>query len=49
MLVCAKLRYAASKEWSSKKYLNMKHLYEVEKEHELRRELKRNGMIVNVA
>ena len=33
----------ASKEWGAKRYLNMKHLYELEKENELRRELERNG------
>ena len=32
MLVCARLRYIASKEWGTKRYLNMKHLYELEKE-----------------
>lgn len=26
MLVCARLRHVAGKEWGSKKYLNMKHL-----------------------
>lgn len=31
MLVCARLRYIATKEWGTKRYLNMKHLYELEK------------------
>ena len=26
MLVCARLRYVASTQWGSKKYMNMKHL-----------------------
>ena len=26
MLVCARLRYIASNDWSKKRYLNMKHL-----------------------
>ena len=43
MLVCVRLRYVATKEWGTKRYLNMKHLYEQEKENELRRELERIG------
>lgn len=31
MLVCARQRYVASKNWGTKRYLNMKHLYELEK------------------
>ena len=49
MLVCARLRHVASKEWGTKRYLNMKHLYELEKENELRREFERNGKKENVA
>ena len=49
MLVCARLRHVASKEWGTKRYLNMKHLYELEKENELRREFERNGKNGNVA
>ncbi|MBR6123892.1 transposase, partial [Candidatus Saccharibacteria bacterium] len=37
MLVCARLRHIATKEWGNKRYLNMKHLYEIEKENELKR------------
>lgn len=29
MLVCARLRYVAGSNWGSKRYMNMKHLYEV--------------------
>ena len=32
MLVCARLRYVSSSDWGTKKYLNMDHLYELEKE-----------------
>ena len=32
----------ASKEWGTKRYLNMKHLYELEMENELKREIKGN-------
>lgn len=30
MLVCARLRYVASSEWGSKRYLNMKHLQAID-------------------
>ena len=49
MLVCARLRHVASKEWGTKMYLNMKHLYEQEKENELKRELENIGKKGNVA
>lgn len=49
MLVCARLRHVASKEWGTKRYLNMKHLYELEKESELKRELEKSGKKGNVA
>lgn len=49
MLVCARLRHVASKEWGTKRYLNMKHLYEQEKESELKRELEKHGKKGNVA
>ena len=32
MLVCARLRYVSSSDWGTKKYLNMEHLYELERE-----------------
>jgi len=32
MLVCARLRYVAGKDWGNKRYLNMKHLSEVQEE-----------------
>lgn len=41
MLVCARLRYVATKEWGSKRFLNMKHLYEYEKMQEYEREMKK--------
>ena len=49
MLVCARLRHVASKEWGTKRYLNMKHLYELENENELKRELQKYGKKENVA
>ena len=49
MLVCARLRYVATKEWGTKRYLNMKHLYEMEKENELKREQEKDGKNGNVA
>lgn len=49
MLVCARLRYVATKEWGTKRYLNMKHLYEMEKENELKREQEKDGKNENVA
>jgi transposase-like protein len=49
MLVCARLRHVASKEWGTKRYLNMKHLYEQEKENELKRELEKSRKKGNVA
>ncbi|SHL85314.1 Transposase, Mutator family, partial [Fibrobacter sp. UWOV1] len=45
MLVCARLRHVASKEWGTKRYLNMKHLYEQEKENELKREQEKDGNV----
>lgn len=38
MLVCARLRYVASKDWGAKRYLNMQHLYDLEKEIALKQE-----------
>ncbi|PNH18229.1 IS256 family transposase [Lachnospiraceae bacterium] len=35
MLVCARLRYVASNDWGQKRYLNMKHLYDLETENQL--------------
>jgi putative transposase len=32
MLVCARLRYVASKSWGTKRYISMKHLEEMQKE-----------------
>ena len=32
MLVCARLRYVAGKDWGSKRYLNMRHLDEIQGE-----------------
>ena len=32
MLVCARLRHISASAWGEKKYLNMAHLYEMEKE-----------------
>ena len=32
MLVCARLRYIAGTDWGAKRYLNMQHLFELEKE-----------------
>jgi len=32
MLVCARLRYVSASDWGIKKYLNMEHLYELERE-----------------
>ena len=49
MLVCARLRYVATKEWGTKRYLNMKHLYEMEKENDLKREQEKDGKNGNVA
>lgn len=46
MLVCARLRYIATKEWGTKRYLNMKHLYELEKIQEYEKELKKAKMDV---
>lgn len=48
-LVCARLRHVASKEWGAKRYLNMKHLYEMEKENELKREQEKDGKNGNAA
>ena len=42
MLVCARLRHVASKEWGTKRYLNMRHLNELEKENELKRDIRGN-------
>ena len=41
MLVCARLRYVATKEWGTKRYPNMKHLYELEKMQEYEKEMKK--------
>lgn len=41
MLVCARLRYVASKDWGTKRYLNMKHLYELENQREIESEMKK--------
>ena len=46
MLVCARLRYIATKEWGTKRYLNMKHLYVLEKIQEYEKELKKAKMDV---
>ena len=46
MLVCARLRYIATKEWGTKRYLNMKHLYDLEKIQEYEKELKKAKMDV---
>ena len=32
MLVCTRLRYIAGTDWGAKRYLNMQHLFEMEKE-----------------
>ena len=32
MLVCARLRYVSGTDWGAKRYLNMQHLFELEKE-----------------
>ena len=32
MLVCTRLRYIAGTDWGAKRYLNMQHLFELEKE-----------------
>ena len=45
MLVCARLRHITTKEWGTKRYLNMKHLYEMEKENELKREQEKDGNV----
>ena len=42
MLVCARLRYMASKDWGTKRYLNMKHLYDLENQREVESEMKKN-------
>ena len=46
MLVCARLRHIATKEWGTKRYLNMKHLYELEKIQEYEKGLKKAKMDV---
>ena len=46
MLVCARLRHIATKEWGTKRYLNMKHLYEHEKMQEYEKEMKKAKMDV---
>ena len=46
MLVCARLRYVATKEWGTKRYLNMKYLYEHEKMLEYEKEMKKAKMDV---
>jgi len=47
MLVCARLRYVTTKEWGTKRYLNMKHLYEHEKVQEYEKE--KNKAKVDIA
>lgn len=42
MLVCARLRYVASKDWGTKRYLNMRHLYDMENQREVEKEMERN-------
>jgi len=32
MLVCARLRYVAGTDWGAKRYFNMQHLFELEKD-----------------
>ena len=32
MLVCARLRHVASKAWGTKRYMNINHLYDMQKE-----------------
>ena len=49
MLVCARLRHVASNEWGTKRHLNTKHLYELEKENELKREQENIGKKGSVA
>jgi len=46
MLVCARLRYVASKDWGTKRYLNMRHLFEQENQQELEKELGQKKEIV---
>lgn len=43
MLVCERLKYEASKDWISKRYLNMKHLYEFENQREFELEMEKAG------
>lgn len=35
MLVCARLRHVAATDWGMKRYLNMKHLFEMELQREM--------------
>ena len=41
MFVCARLRYVATKEWGTKRYLNKKYLYELEKMQEYEKQTKK--------
>ena len=34
MLVCARLRFVSSSDWGTKKYLNMEHLFTMERENQ---------------
>lgn len=46
MLVCARLRYIASKDWGTKRYLNMKHLYDQENQREVDKETRNKKDVV---
>ena len=46
MLACARLRCVTTKEWGTKRYLNMKLLYEHEKMREYEKEMKKAKMDV---
>ncbi len=41
MLVCARFRYVASKDWGTKRYLSMKYPYELENQREIENEMKK--------
>lgn len=41
MLVCARFRYVASKDWGTKRYLSMKYPYELENQQEIENEMKK--------
>lgn len=42
ILVCARLRYVSSKDSGTKRYLNIKHLYDLESQREVEKEMERN-------